>query len=572
MTSWTLGNPGAGALGETDAAARDLRLLGPRLSAAADGLVTSARTFHGGARGLAAVTWTLRTHALALAVRSLTEPTATMAGALDRYTASVTEIQVRERAVRAHAAAGPDPAAEARPALAALAALRAQADADLVTALRFAPGEVTDAGGRDPNPGSPERTGWAWLDTAGAPLARVLIEGLDDAELTQLLEDAPHVAVLLMTPADLTDAARFSAVAHAARRPAGPDRVVAVTAALAGMSVADRAALVRLHPWFVGNLDGAPFGDRIRANTTAIRAALVRARRDGSADAQRAAAGYEELLAAGHQVVLFDPEGSRFAEIVGDLATASAGVGVLVGGTGTNLGNARRQRDRASSFVDRAGGHLAMITFQGGEMPQTLTDAASSSYANDVAPQLRDFVAALALETDAPVTVAGHSYGGSVVGAAESAGMVADRILHIASAGAGPGVGSVADYQVPDTPRYSMTAPGDPIAHVQGHELGAWGHGADPDVMPGVTQLETGRVVHADPSSPLLQGIDAHSGVLRQDSTAWRNIYGVLTGGDVMLYGEPRVVEEVWTPGGYVQQRELPMTDPTYVPPTVDVP
>lgn len=572
MTRWTLSSPGTGTLGEADAAARDLRLLAPRLDAAADALATAARTFRGGARGLTAVTWALRTDALANAARSLTEPTATMAGALDRYTASVTEIQVRERALHAAAAPGTGTAAEVGPALAALAALRSQADADLVTALRSTPQEATGAGGRDPNPGSPERTGWAWLDTAGAPLARVLIEGLDDAELTQLLEDSPHVAVLLMNPADLTGDARFSAVAHAARRPAGPDRVAAVADALAAMPAIDRAALVRLHPWFVSNLDGAPFADRIRANTTAIRAALVRARRDGSADAQRASARYEKLLAAGHQVVLFDPEGSRFAEIVGDLDAASAGVGVLVGGTGTNLGNARRQRDRASSFVDRAGGHLAMITFQGGEMPQTLTDAASSSYANDVAPQLRDFVAALALETDAPVTVAGHSYGGSVVGAAESAGMVADRILHIASAGAGPGVGSVADYQVPDTPRYSMTAPGDPIAHVQGHELGAWGHGADPDVMPGVIQLETGRVVHADPSSPLLQGIDAHSGVLRQDSTAWRNIYGVLTGGDVMLYGEPRLVEEVWTPGGYVQQRELPMTDPTYVPPTVDVP
>ncbi|GHG54661.1 hypothetical protein GCM10011331_20620 [Flavimobilis marinus] len=565
MTTWTPQSPGAGVISEIAAVAQDLRLLAPRLRAAADALGAAARELGDGARGLAASAWTAQTDALAVTAAALGEPTAAMAGAIDRYAARIAEIQARERVL------GSVAEAEAAPALVVLAALREQADADLVAALVQATRTTSTSSGRELAQDA-SAAGRGWQDAIGASFTRWLVSGLTDDELTRLLEDSPHVADLLMTPTDLAAESRFAAVAEAAGAPAGPDRVAAVAAALAAMPAADRAALARLHPWFVGNLDGAPFADRIHANTTAIRAALHRARREGSADPQGAAARYEKLLAAGHQVVLFDPEGSRFAEIVGDLDAASAGVGVLVGGTGTNLGNAHRQRDRVATFVDRADGRLAMITFQGGEMPQTLTDAASSSYANDVAPHLRDFVAALDLETDAPVTVAGHSYGGSVVGAAESAGMVADRILHIASAGAGPGVGSVADYQAPDTPRYSMTAPGDPIGHVQGHELGSWGHGADPDVMPGLTQLETGRVVHGDPSSPLLQGIDAHSGVLRQDSTAWRNIYGVLTGGDVMLYGEPRLVEEIWTPGGYVQQRELPMTDPTYDPPTVDVP
>ncbi|NNH07339.1 hypothetical protein HLB10_09600 [Cellulomonas fimi] len=57
------------------------------------------------------------------------------------------------------------------------------------------------------------------------------------------------------------------------------------------------------------------------------------------------------------------------------------------------------------------------ITYLGGPMPQEiLTDAPQSRFALDQAGALRDFVAGLDKPDSVPVTVVGHSYGGSVVG------------------------------------------------------------------------------------------------------------------------------------------------------------
>lgn len=65
-----------------------------------------------------------------------------------------------------------------------------------------------------------------------------------------------------------------------------------------------------------------------------------------------------------------------------------------------------------------------------------------------------------------PVTYVGHSYGGAIVGTAEQMGLRADRILHASSAGTGILPGGYTDPN-PNVQRYSMTAPGDPIAIVQ---------------------------------------------------------------------------------------------------------
>lgn len=673
---WTPDRPGQGSMGDVTASAMALRSFVPTATDASAAVTQASATLATGWRAQSATTWATRGDALARSLSGLAQPVASVAAALDTYAAAVADIQTRERALLSEAASaraslhraivaqtaavlasGPmsDSWWDARSAvrtaeagvdtaeaqLTALAGSRAQADADAVAAITAAtPADWTalHAGTGGWQLGAPG-SGLALLlggslnawrpDALAATSLRWMLNQMDDAEAAQYLEDNPAAAALVMTPTNLAKDPRFAAVAAAAAGPGGVDQVAAVSAAFAAMSAADRAALVRMHPWFVGNLDGAPFADRVEANKTAIRAALYQAGRDESrllaertkleermpkpgqpisgarggwadygtmrrygeiatelAAAQALQEQYQELLTGkvdtfvdgrsrtitGHQVVLFDPEGSRFAEIVGSIDATSTNVGVLVGGTGTNLANADGMYDRALTFVEEARGKLAMITYQGGEMPQTLTQAVSSSYAHDIAPRLRDFVAGTNLETGAPVTVAGHSYGGSVVGAAEGAGMVADRILHIESAGAGPGVESSADYAAPDTPRYSMTAPGDPIAHIQGVEIGSWGHGADPDELDGVVQLETGRTNYHDTSSPLLQGLPSHSDVLKKDSTSWINMYNVFTGGEVMLYAEPRLVDSVWTPGGYVEEYELPMTDPSYVPPMADVP
>jgi len=71
----------------------------------------------------------------------------------------------------------------------------------------------------------------------------------------------------------------------------------------------------------------------------------------------------------------------------------------------------------------------------------------------------------------------------------------------------------------------AMTAPADPIQLVQGLPGGP--HGADPDRMPGVVQLATGRY----DDGRLMAGPAAHTDVVnRMDSDAWRNLLAVITG------------------------------------------
>jgi hypothetical protein len=70
-----------------------------------------------------------------------------------------------------------------------------------------------------------------------------------------------------------------------------------------------------------------------------------------------------------------------------------------------------------------------------------------------------------------------------------------------------------------------MTAPADPIQLVQGIPGGP--HGADPDDMPGVVRLATGRY----DDGRLMAGPAAHTDVInRTDSDAWRNLLAVIAG------------------------------------------
>lgn len=138
--------------------------------------------------------------------------------------------------------------------------------------------------------------------------------------------------------------------------------------------------------------------------------------------------------------------------------------------------------------------------------------------------------------------VAGHSFGGAVVGTAERYGLDADAVMHIASAGVGKARDPY-DYPKPSRPRYSMTAPGDLIGYVQGLPgPPGMGHGKDPDEFRCVTKLATGRLPDdpeatdekgrplGDRAGDLIRGAPSHSDVFIRDSDAWREIYSVFTG------------------------------------------
>ncbi len=344
------------------------------------------------------------------------------------------------------------------------------------------------------------------------------------------------------------------------------------------MSADDRKWTALMSPNSVGNLSGAPFEERALANDVHITAELQAEqsrlvdyqRQDqenesnngwfgwGSWDdndmdpkieeSQKRIDYYQQLINDNHQVVYFDPSGDgAIAEVYGDIGANTTNVGMIVPGTTAQLSSFNDYvAGTAQGFVNSSPDHsLAMVGWMGGDLPdEVIPNAMSSSYAVDLGPNLAEFSHDLrqeinhspAADNNVQVTAAGHSYGGAVVGAAETQGLDANRILHIESAGMGNGVTDVSDlHNANDTVwRYSMTAPGDPIDQVQGIFFGHGPHGADPDTFSGVVQLETGNYTNGTP----IEGMTAHTGVFQYRSDAWWEMYNVFTGGEVHPHGQ----------------------------------
>ncbi|MEW5812355.1 MAG: alpha/beta hydrolase [Actinomycetota bacterium] len=317
----------------------------------------------------------------------------------------------------------------------------------------------------------------------------------------------------------------------------------AIAAQIAAMTVQQRDRLITDFPREVGNTDGVPWSMRIAANRANIAAAIL-AESGADDGSRRRLALYRDLLAeiddpnhpgarVRRQILGFDPARASLIELHGDLASARS-LGVLVPGVNTTIEGSAANTATARRFVTGSHGDVAMITYLGGPFPQVhdplavLLEAADPRSALDMAPRLVAFSEDVerAVGPDVPVTVIGHSYGGSIVGTAEALGLTSDRTLFLAAAGAGVGVDDPAEWhnRNPDVVRYSMTAPGDFIEAVQGIPGGP--HGADPDEMPGVITLPAGRYDDGRP----VAGFGAHSGMLNRPSDAWRTILAVMAG------------------------------------------
>lgn len=315
---------------------------------------------------------------------------------------------------------------------------------------------------------------------------------------------------------------------------------------IAAMTPAQRAELIDAAPAVVGNTDGVPWDMRFEANRRNIARAIL-AEAGSDPNAKRRIAFYQDLLgdvvdpATGalveRQILAFDPARSTLIELNGNLDTATS-VAVLVPGMNTTVEGSAADTESARHFVSATHGEVAAITYLGGPFPHagnpiaSLAEAADPRFALDMAPRLASFSADVDRVVDAtgravPVTYVGHSYGGSILGTAEALGLTADRTVYVAAAGAGVGVDDPGDWhnRNPHVLRFSMTAPGDPIQLVQGLPGGP--HGADPDEMPGVIRLATGRYDDGRP----MAGPRAHTDVIDcPASDSWRTILAVITG------------------------------------------
>ncbi|GAB3223709.1 hypothetical protein GCM10027447_11720 [Glycomyces halotolerans] len=322
-----------------------------------------------------------------------------------------------------------------------------------------------------------------------------------------------------------------------------------------------------VYPSVIGDLPGAPFEARMTANRIVLEASTADStefdspERPWNAGVERPPrAELEALLDSDRRFVHLDPynnagEGS-WIEVVGDLETAET-VTVLVPGGSAVLSSANfgLYHRRAESFVEAADGELAIVVWAGASWPSGWIEESWASWAAVAADSLASFTFDLRAQIgdDVPITLAGHSYGGAVIGLAETDELDVDRVLHIASAGMGNDVYEVDALSDPCRPRYSITAPGDPISWVQGMPyVPLLGHGADPDDFPGVKNLYPGhlpdaadavddygvRLVERGISGKAVEGVHSHSEVFYPGSDAWENILAVMLGREPALADE----------------------------------
>jgi len=152
----------------------------------------------------------------------------------------------------------------------------------------------------------------------------------------------------------------------------------------------------------------------------------------------------------------------RASTIAGDLGTARH-LAVLVPGMGATTSHLPRLAADAARLRAAAGEDVAVVAWLGYEAPKGLGDAARAAAARAGALRLVHDVERLRAQTGASVTVIGHSYGSTVIGAAAHAGLRADRIVVLGSPGMG--VERSLDLGLPvGTVVHAAATEGDPVA------------------------------------------------------------------------------------------------------------
>ncbi|SOC58150.1 alpha/beta hydrolase [Ornithinimicrobium cerasi] len=272
-------------------------------------------------------------------------------------------------------------------------------------------------------------------------------------------------------------------------------------------------------------------------------------------------------------LLVFDPRGDgRYAEWHGRVDAPN--VGILVPGTYSEMASIQDYSTEAARIARDHAATTATVSWLGTDLPSSIvSDASRRSFSESGGTHLLRFVEGLGLAPERDVSLVGHSAGGAVVGYADVLGVDVDRVLHVASAGTGLGLSAGLDYRsttwdgdAREVVRYTQTAPGDPIAVSQdsgwltdGTPLGhGWGH---EDTFADWVVLDTGRT---EDGQQIAGGTQAHTQVFSPGSTAWDNVVGVITGGQVTPY-DP---EWHWWHG-----RRSPYHDSAYPgTPTVEVP
>ncbi|WP_461034276.1 alpha/beta hydrolase [Streptomyces mayteni] len=253
-----------------------------------------------------------------------------------------------------------------------------------------------------------------------------------------------------------------------------------------GLTDLERDILLATYPTELGALDGLPAETRDHANRTALDAQLndFRAREhdlgyheryiyDGltrlqeTLDARTGAPEEQRLYLLG-----FGTEDDGRAIVAQGNPDTAAHTAVLVPGTTTDIGSMQGQINRIGVMQDEAlnqqRGDVSVISWLGYDAPEISDSVMTRERASEAAPDLRDFTAGLRAAHDGPdnhLTVVGHSYGSTTVGAADAGGngLGVDDIIVLGSPGMT--VSNVDELHIAPDRLWVGAASDDPVAH-----------------------------------------------------------------------------------------------------------
>lgn len=337
---------------------------------------------------------------------------------------------------------------------------------------------------------------------------------------------------------------------------------------------AQRAALARTYPEFVGNLEGVPYLDRFLANKAAYDRVIEGGPYGEPLDSQLEQLGREVTDFDG-QLLMFHPfehpqataavmYGVRIVDDEGNPVDPMDGitnVNVLVGGMFSSLddlkawgASSRNLNKFANEYGEGVGS--ATIAWYGYDSPNLATEHVMGS-ATEGAARLSSTLRGLDNEVSSQVTtsVIGHSYGSTtaflaVGGSPDNLGV--DNLIAVGSAGVPDGYhagwtgDAPMDYS--GTQIYASRAPGDVVARYGEHS--SFGHGMNPEALPGAVSFESdgGEVPSLGGGTEMAVGTPGHAahdggntvwgwweagnGYLSRDSESFRNIANILATGE----------------------------------------
>lgn len=203
-----------------------------------------------------------------------------------------------------------------------------------------------------------------------------------------------------------------------------------------GLSPRQQSGLIDRAPLFVGNANGIPLRDRIRANQTQARRFLLRTGLDG---AER---DYWLSVAKGsRRVVVCDPELSRMIEMIGDMSRPSDTVLTYLPGTTATLNELFQGslQQTGESFVNLLGNEHTVAFVYMDKPWITWTGATANSnraFLEELGIELARFQAEAVqrepMFSEATIVGMGHSAGLTPLAYAEDTGTKFDAVISLA--------------------------------------------------------------------------------------------------------------------------------------------